>query len=79
MDLISLAKEIPLFYIITMVFYGIIFSLQQIDKRFRPNQRFQAVVVLLLLNLVLSNVIFLLIGTYGAAFTMTKLQMEKKK
>lgn len=78
MELELLAKQIPLFYIIGMVFYGIIFSFREISIRIVPERRFSAIAVLLLLNLLLGNIIFLLIGTYGAAYTMTLKELEKK-
>ena len=81
MEIPQILGNLAQFYIITICFYGMLFGFREISNnpKIRPDLRLPYIVVFLLLNLMTGNLIFLIVGVYGAAWTTTERQERKRK
>ena len=77
MELGPIVTQLPLVYILVMAFYGMLFAFGEVNRRVEPSRRFTIIIALILANLLTGNLIFLLIGSYGAAWKMTIRQQRK--
>ena len=79
MDQTLVIGNIAHIYIVLLVFYGMVFALAEIttNKNIPQAKRLPAIIILVLLNIVTGQLLFLLIGIYGAAWTQTRMQKKK--
>jgi hypothetical protein len=66
-------------YLLGMIFFGMIFTFEEIANRVEPRNRMLLVLGLIFINLMTAGLVFLCIGIWGAAFKTTEAQKRKKK
>jgi len=79
MDMPVLINAIVHVYLLGMMFFGMIFTIQDLAARVPPQNRLFLILGLFILNVLTAGMVFLIIGIWGVAYKTTEIQERKKK